>query len=469
MTSDALREAIDDPAARAAISATELVEALLHRIEAVEPLVGAYFALTPERALADAACIDARRARGERLPLDGMPVAVKDNIDVAGVRCTVASKLFEHRVPNEDAEVVRRLRAAGGIVIGKAALHELVYGATCTNPFFPQCRNPWDLERIPGGSSGGSGAALAADLCIGALGSDTGGSVRIPAHLNGVSALRPTYGAISGRGAFPIAPSFDSVGPMARSVRDVAALYAAIAGYDPDDPRAVEHVTPDVLSPHEEDLAGLRVGIPREFFWSGLDDGIDDAVRGLAERLEALGAELVDISIPSVEEAQLICTQLIRTEALALHETDLARRPEAFSSAAARRLALGRDVSGVEVSRMTGRMYDLRRDLRRLFSSGLDLLLTPTAPAVAPPIEGAEMIATTARMTRFAYPWSVAALPVLSLPCGVTADGLPVGAQLAAAPWHERLLVGAGLALQDATDWHRLRPPALDHAAAATR
>jgi aspartyl-tRNA(Asn)/glutamyl-tRNA(Gln) amidotransferase subunit A len=453
-----LEELIDEPRRRREVSAGELTERFLDRIAEAQPSLNAFFSLTAELALADAARVDQARAAGRPLPLDGMPTAIKDNIDVAGVRTTVGSRFFEHTVPSQDAAVVRRLRAAGGIIVGKAALHEFVYGVTCNNPFYGACHNPWDLERIPGGSSGGSGAALAADLCIGALGSDTGGSVRIPAALNGITGLRPTFGAVSNRGVFPISWSFDTVGPMARAVPDVARLYAVLAGYDPEDPRAVEHPIADPLAELEGGVAGMRIGIPTNYFFEEIDPEIEQVVRGAIDAFAQLGAQLSEIAVPDAEAANDACTWITRADALALHCERYERNPELFGEDTLRRLQLGKEVSGADYSAMEQRMYEWRQFMRAVFQD-VDLVLSPTTNAVAPPIASAETVSTTAQMTRFTHPWSLAHLPAISLPCGFSSERLPIGLQLTAAPWQEALLMRAGAAYQSVTDWHRKRPP----------
>jgi aspartyl-tRNA(Asn)/glutamyl-tRNA(Gln) amidotransferase subunit A len=465
MRDEDVRAAIDDPARRREVAAAELTQALLERIHETQPLLSAFITVTDDLALADAERVDRARAEGRRLPLDGMPVAVKDNIDVGGVRRTVASKLFEDFVADDDAEVVRRLRAAGAVIVGKAFLHELVFGATCTNPWYGQCRNPWDPDRIPGGSSGGSGAALAADLCIGALGSDTGGSVRIPAHLNGVSALRPTFGTVSNRGVFPISWSFDTVGPMARSIRDVADLFEVMRGYDPLDQWAVPPPR-DASADYDAQagIDGLRIGVPTEFFFEDVEPAIDELVRAAVDELASLGAEIVELSMPGSAEANEICTLMIRADALALHRERLDESPELFGDDVRARLLLGEAISGWEYARMVERMHAWTRDVRLRFASDVDLIATPAANAVAPPIASSEMIATTAQLTRFTYPWSLAHMPSISIPCGL-AEGLPVGLQLGADHYREDLLVRAGVAYQTATDWHLRRPPALVAAA----
>ena len=447
---------VDDPASRATRSAEALVQASLHRIAAVEPALNAFITVRAEQALAEARAL-VEQAGGRAGPLAGLPVAVKDNIDVAGTRGTAGSAFWAERVPDHDAETVRRLRAAGAIVVGKTALHEFAYGVTTNNPHFGPARNPWDPSRIPGGSSGGSGAALGADACLLALGTDTGGSVRIPAALNGVSALRPTFGAISTRGTCPVSASLDTVGPMARALTDVAVLFEVLAGFDPADPWAVEHpLAPAGGSP--DDLAGVRIGLPGEFFFEDVEPDIERAVRAGADGLAALGADVREIAVPGTAEAVSTANALIRAEALSVHAERMATAPERFGEDVRRRLELGRDVTGVEVALDLRRMREWRAELLAVFA-GVDLVLTPTTNTVAPPVEGSEMIETTARLTRFTYAWSLASLPAVSVPCGSSAGGLPIGMQLAAAPWHDRVALRAGIAFQAATDWHRRRPP----------
>jgi aspartyl-tRNA(Asn)/glutamyl-tRNA(Gln) amidotransferase subunit A len=462
-----LQRVIDEPARRAEVSAVELAETCLARIEDYQPRINAFFSLTADLALADARLVDAARARGERLPLDGMPIAVKDNIDVGGAKTTVGSRFFADRVAEQDSEVVRRLRAAGAVVVGKSALHEFVYGVTCNNPFYGPTRNPWNVERIPGGSSGGSGAALAADLCIGALGSDTGGSVRIPAALNGVTGLRTTFGGVSNRGVFPISWSFDTVGPMARSALDVARLFRFMAAYDAEDPRAVEHEHQDPERDLDKGVAGLHIGIPSNYFFEDLEPEIEAHVRKAADVMADLGAEVFEVNVPGAEFANQICTLIIRADALALHQERYRTQPELFGEDILRRLKLGEQVSGADYSAMIQQMYEWRNAIRSKFGS-VDLILSPTSNAVAPPIATSEMIATTAQMTRFTYPWSLAHLPAISLPCGISGDGLPIGVQLAAGPWNESLLLRAGVAYQLVTSWHQRRPPTAEPANSAS-
>lgn len=463
MTDEQIGALIDDPVMRTTSSALEFTQLLLERITTSQRAVNAFITVTPDLALADARRVDARRNAGWRSPLDGLPIAVKDNIDVGGVRTTVGSKMFERNVATQDAEVVRRLRSAGAIILGKTNLHELAYGTTSNNATFGPTRNPWDLKRIPGGSSGGSGAAVSADLCVGALGSDTGGSVRIPAALNGVSGLRPTYGSVSNRGTFPVSWSFDIVGPMARSVHDVWRLFAVIMGFDRCDPRAVERAAKFSTDEQPRRLDGVRIGLPEHYFFENVDSEITDSVRAAADIFTTLGAELVSVSIEGAQEANRVCNLIIRAEAFAIYRARCDEHPELIAEDIVQRLRLGADIGGAELAMLFQRMYEWRCGVRELFSN-VDLVLTPTTDCLAPTIASSETIATTAVLTRLTYPWSLAHLPALAVPCGLSASDLPIGLQLAARPWEEALLLQAGAAFQRVTDWHRKRPPVFAHA-----
>ena len=453
-----LGELIDDPALRADAGAEAMVAASLARIAAVEPALNAFISVRGDLALAEAREIDARRARGDDLgPLAGLPVAVKDNIDVTGTPATAGSLIRADYIPEADAEVVRRLRGAGAVVVGKTALHELAYGVTSINHHYGPVRNPWDTSRIPGGSSGGSGAALGADACLLALGTDTGGSVRIPAALNGVTGLRPTHGSVSSRGSLPVSASLDTIGPMARSARDVAALHAVISAFDPADAWAVDGPIRNPLSKLDAGIEGVRIARLGGFFAERVDPAVDRAVGDAADVLGRLGAELVELELPGGAKATANAGELIRAEALSIHLDDLNATPDSFGPDVRERLELGREVSGVDVARALAEMRAWRALLLRQFGN-VDLLLTPTTIEAAPEIAGSNMLETTARLTRFTYPWSLAGLPAISVPCGHDAAGLPVGMQLIAAPWRDDTLLTAAVAYQGGTDWHTRRP-----------
>lgn len=456
MTVDEFAALVDDTQARGQISAVEVAEACLERIGRAQRL-GAFITVTEELALADAQRVDTARARGDRLPLDGLTLGVKDNIDVGGIRTTVGSRAFADRVAEEDAEIVRRLRRGGAIVLGKTNMHELAFGSTCRNEAYGAVVNPWDPSRVPGGSSGGSGVALAADLCLTALGTDTGGSIRLPAAINGVAGLRPTYGAISTRGVFPVSRSLDTVGPMARSVDDLAAVLTIAAAFDPEDPWSVIPVQDPALS--NRDMRGLRIGLPREFFFEGLEPEIEHLVLASAHVLAELGAVVVDIELPGAGEAAEVCGMLLKVEALAVHWDRYSDPKAPLEEGTRRRLGLVEGLTAVDQANLTERMHEWQRELRRAFAR-IDLLLTPTMPVSPPEATGAETIATSAAVVPFTHATSLGGIPALSLPCGFTSSGLPVGLQLCAPWWRDRLLLAVGSGYQRATDWHRRRPAA---------
>jgi aspartyl-tRNA(Asn)/glutamyl-tRNA(Gln) amidotransferase subunit A len=447
---------VDRPDERAEVSAVELAEACLERIGREQRRLGAFVTVTEELALAGARDVDTARARGERPPLDGLPLAVKDNIDVGGVRTTVGSRAFADRVAAEDAEVVRRLRAAGAVVLGKANMHELAFGSTCRNEAYGAVVNPWDPSRIPGGSSGGSGVALAADLCFAALGTDTGGSIRLPAAINGVAGLRSTYGAVSTRGVVPVSRSLDTVGPMARSIDDLAAVLAAIEGFDPEDPWSV--APSGKALPPAEDLRGLRIGVPSEFFFEGVEPELERPVLAALDVLAGLGAEIVDLEVPGGERAAETCGLLLKVEALAVHADLYADPDSGLEEGTRRRLALAEGLTAVDQARLTEEMHLWQRELRRAFAQ-VDVLATPTIPVSPPAAGGAETVAATAAVVPFTHAISLGCVPALSIPCGFTSEGLPAGLQLCAAWWRDAFLLSVGRAYQRETDWHRRRPP----------
>ena len=456
MTDDEIRTLVDDPALRSGVPAVELAEAFLERLERARTM-HAMTTITPELALAQAREVDARRSRGQRLPLDGMPIVLKDNIDVAGVPTTVGSRLFADRTPTEDAEVTLRLRKAGAVILGKANMHELAFGATSANEAFGAVVNPAAPDRIPGGSSGGSGAAVAADLCLAAIGTDTGGSVRLPASACGVSGIRPTYGAVSNRGVQPVSVSLDTVGVLARAAADVRSLLAVVAGFDPADPTSRRR--PLVLD-GVDDLRRLRVGVV-EALVHAADPAVASCVGSVVGALEELGATLSKVELPGWEDAAEACGRLVRGEALAVYGEALASRPELLEEGTRRRLALASDLETGDLEALRHARARWAEQVEATFHE-VDVLLTPTIPGETPFADGADTVATTAAVVPYTFVFAFAHVPALSLPCGTSAGGAPVGAQLAAAPWKDGVALRAGAAVQTATDWHRrraLRPP----------
>ena len=457
--SRARTEAPAPGAARAA------VERCLARIERLDPVFRAMATTTAERARQEADACDRAAAEGRwRGLLHGMPIVLKDNIETAGVRTTSGAAYLADHIPNRDAPAASRLKAQGAVLIGKANLQELAWGVVSTNPVIGQCRNPWDPDHIPGGSSGGSGAAVAAEMAEAAIGTDTGGSVRIPASMTGIAGLRPTHGRISIRGITPVSVAHDTVGPMARRVADVARLFAALAVYDPLDPVSRDLPLENFLPRLEDGIAGVRVGLARNFFFEDVDDAVEAAVRAGARILESLGAHLIDVTLPGAETAQRWTTIMAYADACAYHKERLDAGPGALSEAVYERMIMGRQFSAVDYAEAMRGREAWRRALAHVFGT-VDVLLAPTTPRPAPRIaDDRSLHRATQNATRFTYGGALASIPGLSVPCGFSADGLPVGMMLEAAWRAEPLLLRVGHAYQQATDWHRRRAPCLDDA-----
>ena len=445
--------------------AREAVEGCLARIEALNPALNAMITTTAEAAREAADACDRAAAEGRWLGLlHGLPIALKDNIETAGVRTTSGAAYLADHIPNRDAPVVARLKAQGAILTGKANLQELAWGVVSTNPVAGQCRNPWNPACIPGGSSGGSGAAVAAGMAEAALGTDTGGSVRIPAAMTGIAGLRPTHGRLSIRGITPVSVAHDTVGPMARRVADVARIFAALAAYDSLDPVSRDLPLGNFLPTLGDGIAGVRVGLPRNFFFEDVDAEVEAAVREGARTLEALGARLVEVTLAGAETAQRWTTVMAYADACAYHRERLDAGPGAISRPVYERMILGRDFGAVDYAEAMRGREAWRRTLAEAFET-VDVLLAPTTPRPAPPIaDDRSLHRATQEATRFTYGGALASIPGLSVPCGFSADGLPTGMMLEGAWGAEPLLLRVGHAYQTATDWHLRRAPCLDPA-----
>lgn len=446
-------ELVDNPDLRRTLSAVEATRVFLERIESEQPRLNALITITPELAVAEARRVDSARAAGRPLSLDGMPIVIKDNVDVAGVPTTVGSRLFAGRVAKVDAEIVRCLRAAGAVILGKTNMHELAFGATSRNETFGHVLNPAAPDRIPGGSSGGSGAAVAADLCVAAIGTDTGGSVRLPASLCGVSGLRPTFGAVSNRGVQPVSWSLDTVGPLARAVTDVRAVLQVIAGFDPGDPYSIGRPL-DLAG--DDAVTGLRVGVA-DALVERSEPAVASRIRAVADVLGGLGASLWRVELPGWEGAAEACGQLIKAEALEVYGTALRAQPELLEEGTRRRLELAADLTDADVGALRQALAQWTSAVERALAE-VHLLLLPTIPIEATLADGADTVETTAAVVPYTHLLSFAHVPALSIPCGVTLDGAPVGVQLAGARWQDGRVLRAGAAVQSVTDWHRSRP-----------
>ncbi len=446
-------------------SALAQTQTSLDNIRRHDGAINAMITVTEDAALAEAERADAAAADGRWLGLlHGMPVALKDNIDTAGVRTTSGSLFFKDHVPNADAPVVQRLRAAGAVIVGKATMHELAFGVRSHNPVSGICHNPWNLDHIPGGSSGGSGAALAADMCLGALGTDTGGSVRCPASMTGVAGLRPTHGRISIRGINPVSVAHDTVGPMARRIEDVARLFAVLAAYDPLDVQSHDRPLENFLPSLGESIEGVRIGLPKNHYFEDLNPEIEAAVRKAIEVLEGLGAETRDVFVEGAEEAHQWAVTMIYSDIIAEFGERLKNQPEMFSDPVRERMMTGLDYTGADYAGAMRAREAWRRTLREIYDE-VDVVLSPTIPGEVAPIEDSRnLMDATHDATRFTYGGALASVPGLSIPCGFTARGLPIGMMLEAAWWNEPTLFRVGYAYQQATDWHLKRPPLLEQA-----
>ncbi len=436
-------------------------EDYLGRIGRYDADLRAFISVRGDAARREAAELDGRLQNGDYFGLAaGCVIALKDNIDIAGEATTLGSGFHSDRVPNSDAEVVRRLRRAGAVVVGKTNLHELAFGATTQNPHFGPCRNPWDTQRIAGGSSGGSAAAVAAGMCEVALGTDTGGSIRVPAALTGIAGLRPTVGRVSSRGAEPVSPDLDTIGPMARTVAAVAAIYEAIAGYDPEDELSVDRSVESWLNAAARGLCGLHIGIARAGQFKDVDPAIETAVRKAATVLADLGATVRDVDLGDPDSLHARLKLLVPTNIAARNRKRLEEHPETFGPDVRERMSLGLTTSGADYADWLRLIEGWRMQVRRQFES-IDMIVTPTVASPAPlAAASADMIATTAGLTRLTFIWSYLQLPALSVPCGFTASNLPIGMQLIGPQWSDARLLAAGAAYQDVTDFHRRRPPA---------
>jgi aspartyl-tRNA(Asn)/glutamyl-tRNA(Gln) amidotransferase subunit A len=443
---------------RKEVSPVELTRVCLDRIEKFNPALNAFITVTAEAALAEARAAETEISRGEwRGPLHGIPVALKDLIDTAGTRTTAASAVFEHRVPTEDAEVVRRLRQAGAVMLGKNNLHEFAYGGSSLVSFFGDVHNPWNTRHIAGGSSGGSAAAVAAGLCYAAIGTDTAGSIREPAALCGCVGIKPTYERVSARGVIPLSWSLDHVGPLAATVGDAAVVLQAIAGYDPLDAGSAEVAVSDYVSCLGDETKNLRVGVPRDYFFDDLDDEVRAAVEQALVVIRALVTDVRDVRIDVSSDRTVQAA-----ESYAYHATTVALTPSLYQPETLRRIRTGEKISAAEYIQRR-RELDMERRRSHQFFADVDLLVTPTMPIPAPAIADLRRDPDALRpaelkLLRNTRPFNVWGLPAVSVPCGFTKSGLPIGLQIAGPQWREELVLRLAQAYESATEWHRRRP-----------
>ena len=444
--------------AKREISAEDLVQIHLDRISLLEPTLNCFITETPETALQKAQDTDLEIQNGiYRGPLHGIPVALKDLFQTRGVATSAGSLFFKDWVPKENAAVVERLNAAGAINLGKLNMHEIALGVTNNNPHFGPCRNPWSVECTPGGSSGGSGAALAAGLCMGSLGSDTGGSIRIPSSLCGVVGLKPTYGRISLRGVIPLSWNLDHVGPMARRTRDVALLFQAIAGYDPEDPTSADMGVPDYGAQLMGGVKGWRIALAEDDYFSWGDEQVIKAIQAAGSVFAGLGVRIESVVFEGAHEAAKNNGLMTTSDAAAYHQERFENQAEKFGADVRQRLETGAAYTSSEYSLARRNQVILRHKFEQFFRK-YDLLLTATTPITAPLLEGPDAVKQAARLTRFTAPFNFTGLPAISIPCGYTDQGLPIGLQIITRAWGEVSLLRAAQAYESVTDWHLRHP-----------
>lgn len=447
-----------------AVSAVEVTRAALARIERLNPVLNAFITVTPERALQEAVRVDEVLARGGSLPLAGVPLAVKDLFATAGDRTTGGSKVLAENVTDYDATAVARLRAAGAVLLGKLNMHEFAYGFTNANPHYGDCRNPWDPARIPGGSSGGSAAAIAASLCLAALGSDTGGSIRQPAALCGIVGLKPTYGRVSRHGALTLSWTMDHVGPMTKRVADAAAMLHVMAGPDPNDETSTHLPVPDYGASLADSIAGVRLGIPRDPFYQTLEPEVAAAVEDAIAVLKGRGVRVVEVTLPHLDVIRGAHRAIIFSEATTYHDTWIRTRAAEYGEDVRALVQSGLFVPATQYLAAQQARRRILADWKALWQE-FDVLVLPTSPIAATPFDAATaVIDGKEHLLLHLYldqtlPFNLTGQPALSLPCGFTATKLPIGLQLVGRPFDEALLLRVAHAYERETPWHTACPP----------
>jgi aspartyl-tRNA(Asn)/glutamyl-tRNA(Gln) amidotransferase subunit A len=451
------------------VSAEEVTRACLARIEIAQPKLNCFISLEAEAALDAARAADAALAGGEiKGPLHGVPLAHKDMFYRAGKVSTCGAEIRRHYVPQVTATVIERLQAAGALHFGGLNMSEFASSPTGHNDHFGHCRNPWNTDHITGGSSSGSGAATVARLVFGALGSDTGGSIRLPATMNGVTGIKPTYGRVSRYGAMPLSFSMDHVGPLAPSARDCARLLSVIAGADPNDTTSSGRAVPDYEAGIDRPIKGLRVGVPENYFHDTIPADVHGPVEASLRVLRELGAELVPVEVPEIDICTSIGNVLTRVEAASIHRKWLKTRPQDYSRLIRYRLSIGLALPGTRyVEALNMRGPTLAKVMDAVYGK-VDVLHTATLAIAVPSIVESEpnqgnTAYVSNMLSHCTRPINYLGLPSLSLPCGFSDSGLPVGFQIIGRPFAEARLLNIGHLYQSATDWHRRLPPVVPH------
>ncbi len=434
----------------------DLAEACFRQIERLNPTLNAFITVC------DVATLNPQPSE-QTIPfalanaLRGIPIAVKDLFDTAGIRTTAGSKFFTDNIPNSDAFVIEKLKQAGATIMGKTNTHEIALGVTGNNPHYGTAHNPWNTELIPGGSSSGSAIAVATGMALGALGTDTGGSIRIPASLCGVVGFKPTFGRVSTRGVFPLSWNLDHVGPLTTCVRDAALLLQVISIYDAVDPGSIKMITGDYLGHLVDDIQGKKVTLGVGEFVESADPEVLNAVRDTAKVFESLGCKVQEVNVSWMREAALANATMTRSDGAAVHRDRLRENPEMFGEDVLRRLEEGAKTTSTEYALARRTQTEVKKRCELFFESN-DFLIVPSTPIAAPAIAGNDAVEQAARLTRFTAPFNLAGLPAISIPCGFTKAGLPIGLQIVSKAWGDAKVLNAAYAYEQATEWHTQRP-----------
>lgn len=431
------------------MNASDLAAACYRQIERLNPTLNAFITVIPPE--------ENELPNSGSMPLFGLPVAVKDLYDTKGVRTTGGSKFFADHVPEEDAIVVQKIKKAGAIIVGKTNTHEIALGVTNNNPHFGACRNPWDISRTPGGSSGGSAVAVATGMALAALGTDTGGSIRIPAALCGVVGLKPTYGRVSLRGILPLSWNLDHAGPITRKVEDAALMLQVMGGYDELDPASVKTLPGDYSSHLRDPIRERKFGLAIGRFIEEADAEVQQAVRAAAKILENQGATIEEINMDFLKEAAVANAVMTQADGAAFHRERLKEHPDWFGADVRQRLETGAGFTSSEYVLARRTQTEIRRRCELLFEE-YDVLLLPSTPITAPVLEGENAVERARQLTRFTAPFNLTGLPALSVPCGFSSEGLPIGLQIVSRAWNESGVLRAGYAYQQAVEWHKQKP-----------
>lgn len=433
------------------VNASDLAEACYRQIEKLNPTLNAFITVVPPDQ-------DKLPDEGSTL-LFGIPVAVKDLYDTRGILTTGGSKFFADHIPNEDAFAIQKIKKSGARVIGKTNTHEIALGVTTNNPHFGACRNPWDITRTPGGSSGGSAVAVATGMAMTALGTDTGGSIRIPAALCGVVGLKPTFGRVSLRGILPLSWNLDHAGPITRKVEDAALMLQVMGGYDEQDPSSMKTLPGDYSSHIRDSIKDRKVAFAiGKFVEEVTNPEVRQAVLQAIKILEEQGALISEVNTDFLREAALANSLMTQADGAAFHRERMAAHPDWFGADVRTRLETGAGFTSSEYVLARRTQAEVKRRCEILFDE-YDVLVLPTTPIPAPVLEGEDAIERARQLTRFTAPFNLAGLPALSVPCGFTADGLPIGLQIVSRAWNEAGALRIGYAYQQATKWHTLKPP----------